>query len=92
MMRYNSLRSVINLDTLITKIRGTPISYDQGLDRLISRKRLLNVLLIKKLYTISTKIPNSEKEGRSFIYYMEILKPTKLFLEKLYKKKDVLNG
>lgn len=68
MMRYNSLRSVINLDTLITKIRGTPISYDRGLDRLISRKRLLNVLLIKKLYTISTKIPNSEKEGRSFIF------------------------
>lgn len=68
MMRYNSLRSVINLDTLITKIRGTPISYDQGLDRLISRKRLLNVLLIKKLYTISTKIPNSEKEDRSFIF------------------------
>lgn len=68
MMRYNSLRSVINLDTLITKIRGTPISYDRGLDRLLSRKRLLNVLLIKKLYTISTKIPNSEKEGMSFIF------------------------
>lgn len=73
MMRYNSLRSVINLDTLITKIRGTPISYDQGLDRLISRKRLLNVLLIKKLYTISTKIPKvKRKVGHLFLLYGNI--------------------